>query len=122
MIATFSVCGVLYDFNTYFTSNLMFSSSLYLSSAFQLNVCCFITFPLLFWVQHLRSFMFCTVFCSGHSYSLYYLSCCFSHCLHYCFSDICLFIGCLLYLYYFLLLYYITAYVCLLKTFTSDSM
>ena len=38
----FSVCCMLYDLNTLFTSNLNFLSSLYLSSASQLNVGCFI--------------------------------------------------------------------------------
>ena len=43
IIATFSLCGMLYDLNTLFTSNLKCLRSLYLSSASQLNMGYFTT-------------------------------------------------------------------------------
>ena len=45
MIAICSACGILYDSKIVFTSSLKFMSSLYLCSASQLNVGCFIMGP-----------------------------------------------------------------------------
>ena len=61
----------------------------------------------------LCSFMPCAVFCSGLSHGLYHCPSCFSHCLHYCFSDICLLSYHLLYFYFSAS---IIAYVCLFET------